>query len=157
VAEVCVGVVAGVADVSDGGKAGVEHRAGVGDALNSAVAGRVEERGEEGVGGVAFAFDVEAHVGVRIEKPRHHRLARQVDDGGTRRDGKTRSHGLYETVFNQNNLILRGFPGRRIDQPARLDRDGLRLCDGGAQAEQHGAEQACAYEFRLHGSVLGCG
>ena len=117
---------------------------GVGDALNGPVAGRVEEGREEEVASVAFVFDVETHVGVRIEQARHDRLIGQIDDGGSRRDRDVGPDSLNDSVLDQNDLIRGGRTRGRIDQAARFQGNRLGKCGRDACAKQDHEKQAGA-------------
>ncbi len=93
-------------------------------------------------------------MGVGVEQPRHHRLGGEVDDGSTGRYREAGPDGFDEAVLHEDDLVFGGRAGRRIDQAARLDSDGLGVHAGGAETDQNGVKHADAWECQLHGSLL---
>ena len=62
-------------------------------------------------------------VGVAVDQPRQHRLAREVDDLGPRRDGEVAAHRGDPVALDEDHGVLDRRSPAAVDQPAGADGD----------------------------------
>ena len=117
-----VGIIVG-ADVADGGEAGLEHVAGMADALR-----RPEQVGELETG-IAAVERVGIEMDVHVDEAGQERLAGQVDPGRALGDdgpgAAAADHRDDPPVGDDDDRLLDHPPGEHVDHPVGGDDDAL--------------------------------
>ncbi len=143
-AEGAVGVVAVIAEVAFHGEAGVEHSDAVGDGLDGADGGGVEDAGEVVVVVFGFLFVGEGEVIVSVDEAGGDVVVGEVDGGGAGGDGDVGADGGEFAVVDEDDLVGGGGSGFGVDKMADFESGYLGEETGGGQEE--GGESA----ERLH-------
>jgi hypothetical protein len=133
-AQIDGGEVGVVADVADGGNAGVEEDAGSFEAAERAKGGVFVKVAFVEVPNLLAGGDVR----VRVHDAGHHPGVREVDDDGVLGDGDIRADFRDLRVLHEDDLVFRDCAMGGIDQVAGADGDGLREGSRSEkQEEQH--------------------